>query len=710
MIEIIAKLMPILPLIAFFIVALIVFIFERPKYSVQDLKEFSFYTKKPKNKIKKEIYSGITILAILTSFIFSVILAFNFLNKELQVFNLFSWVVFENYQINLGFLYDNLSIWVSLMVTFVVLMIQIYSTGYMENDRDYPRFFAYLSLFSSGMLITVLASSLVTFIIGWEIMGLCSYLLIGYWYHKDSASFAAKKAFIITRLGDLGFLLALFILISNGISLDIIELNKIEVVKMISILVPIGLMIAAFGKSAQVPLHVWLPDAMEGPTPVSALIHAATMVAAGVYLVARVYPMFYYIEILGIKLVYIVGFIGAISAFLAATMGIVNRDIKRVLAYSTMSQLGYMFAALSAGVYGVIAAIFHLITHGFFKALLFLSAGSVITAIEKAHHKILEEKDHQTTNNNDNTHSNNNTHSNHNNDNTHSNHHIDPNDIWIMGNLKESMKITFFTFTIGFLALAGLFPLSGFFSKDEILNVLLSNNYNLFFVLTFITVLLTAFYMSRIWVISFLKKITKNEHEQVNNIDYNELQEIHKNIKETPLNMTIPLIILAIFSIIAGIINLPFDFIINKHIFADSIKEVLKNLIPYEHELHFNLVLALLSTGLLILGLILAFIIYLPERKRVIPNTLYEIYKILTKRYYFDDFYHIVSRYVIRSFSNLINFVDNLIIDGAVNKVANQFYKGSIISNKVFNGLFYNYYLWIVIGLALSILVILFTK
>jgi NADH-quinone oxidoreductase subunit L len=703
MIELIAKLMPILPLFAFFIVALLVSLFERPKYSIDELKEFSFYTKKNKNKLPKELYSSITILAILTSFIFTLILAFNFLNKESQVFNLITWILLDNYKINIGFLYDNLSIWVSLMVTFVVLMIQIYSTGYMENDRDYPRFFAYLSLFSSGMLMTVLASSLVTFIIGWEIMGLCSYLLIGYWYHKDSASFAAKKAFIITRLGDLGFLLALFILISNGISLDIVELNKMEIVKTLSVLVPIGLMIAAFGKSAQVPLHVWLPDAMEGPTPVSALIHAATMVAAGVYLVARLYPMFYNIEILGIKIVYIVGFIGAISAFLTATMGIVNRDIKRVLAYSTMSQLGYMFAALSAGIYGVIAAIFHLITHGFFKALLFLSAGSVITAIEKAHHKILENKNSD-SDNNKNSNSDN---SNHNNN---SHHHIDPNDIWIMGNLKESMKITFITFTIGFLALAGLFPLSGFFSKDEILNVLLSNNHMFFFALTFITVLLTAFYMSRIWIIAFIKKITKTEHEQVNDIDYNEIQEIHKNIKETPLNMTIPLIILAIFSIIVGIINLPFDLIVNKHLLTESIKEIFKGVLLEEHELHFNIPLALGSTLLLFIGIILAYVIYYPERKRTIPTLLSEIYKILTKRYYFDDFYHIFSRYVLRSFGNLINFIDNLIVDGAVNKVANYFYKGSIISNKVFNGLFYNYYLWITIGLALSILVVLFTK
>jgi NADH-quinone oxidoreductase subunit L len=697
--KLIAILMPLLPLFAFFIVALLVFLFEKAKYSTDELKEFSFYTEKPKNKLPKEIYSSITIFAIFISFVFTVILAFNFLNKEFQVFNLFSWVILENYKINIGFLYDNLSLWVSLMVTFVVLMIQIYSTGYMENDRDYPRFFAYLSLFSSGMLITVLASSLITLIIGWEIMGLCSYLLIGYWYHKDSASFAAKKAFIITRLGDLGFLVALFILISNGISLDITHLNNMEVVKTLSILVPIGLMIAAFGKSAQVPLHVWLPDAMEGPTPVSALIHAATMVAAGVYLIARLYPMFYNLNILGIKIVYIVGFMGAVTAFLAATMGIVNRDIKRVLAYSTMSQLGYMFAALSAGVYGVIAAIFHLITHGFFKALLFLSAGSVITAIEKAHHKITHEHHN---NNDDEHHEHNNEHNKH--------HHIDPNDIWIMGNLKESMKVTFITFTIGFLALAGLFPLSGFFSKDEILNVLISNNYIFFFVLTFITVLLTSFYMSRIWVVAFLKRITKNEHEQVNTLNYELVQEIHKNIKESPLNMTIPLIILAVFSVIIVIINLPFDFIVNKHLFADSIKEVFKDFNLMEKELHFNLGLVVSSTLLLFIGLILAYVIYYPQRKRIVPNLFTGIYRILVSKYYFDDFYHLFSRYVIRSFSNLLNYIDNLMVDGAVNKIANYFYKGSVISKSVFNGLFYNYYLWITIGLSLSILVVLFTK
>jgi NADH-quinone oxidoreductase subunit L len=366
-----------------------------------------------------------------------------------------------------------------------------------------------------------------------------------------------------------------------------------------------------------------------------------------------------------------------------------------------MSQLGYMFAALSAGVYGVIAAIFHLITHGFFKALLFLSAGSVITAIEKAHHKIT----HEHHNNNHNEHSNE-----HSNEQNNKNHHIDPNDIWIMGNLKESMKITFITFTIGFLALAGLFPLSGFFSKDEILNVLISNNYIFFFVFTFITVLLTSFYMSRIWVVAFLKKITKNEHEQVNTINYELVQEIHKNIKESPLNMTIPLVILAVFSVILGIINLPFDFIVNKHLFADSIKEVFKDFNFTEKELHFNLGLVVSSTLLLFIGLILAYVIYYPQRNRIIPNLFTGIYRILVNRYYFDDFYHLVSRYVIRSFSNLLNYIDNLIVDGAVNKIANYFYKGSVISNSVFNGLFYNYYLWITIGLSLSILVVLFTK
>ncbi|MFN4220601.1 MAG: NADH-quinone oxidoreductase subunit L, partial [bacterium] len=437
--EKLAILTPLFPLISFFLVALLVFLFEKPQQAL---------------KINKNVYSSITIIGIFLSMLSSFILFFNFLGKEPFVINFYSWTYFV--PINIGFLYDSLSMFVLLMVTVVILMIQIYSTGYMERDKDYPRFFAYLSLFSSGMLITVLASSLVTFIIGWEIMGLCSYLLIGFWYHKDSASKAAKKAFIITRLGDLGLLLALFVLISQGIGLDIMEINKYfsnaELIKNFLVLVPIGIMISAFGKSAQFPLHVWLPDAMEGPTPVSALIHAATMVAAGVYFIARLYPMFYNTEIFGIKMVVMVGLTGALSAFLAATMGLVSRDIKRILAYSTMSQLGYMFMALSGSVAGMIAAIFHLITHGFFKALLFMSAGNVITAIERAHHH----------------------------ENNHNHHEIDPNDIWLMNNLKSKMKQTFLLFLIGTLALVGIFPFSGFFSKDEIL-LSVYKDYPLFF-------------------------------------------------------------------------------------------------------------------------------------------------------------------------------------------------------------------------------------
>jgi len=661
-------LLPLLPVIGFFLVALLIFIFERPNREL---------------KLNKHIYSSITIFSIFLSMILSFIVFFNQLGKEPNVITLYQWVSFI--PINIGFLYDNLSIFVTLMVTIVVLMIQIYSTGYMDHDKNYPRFFAYLSLFTGGMLITVLASSLVTFIIGWEIMGLCSYLLIGFYHYKDSAAKAAKKAFFITRLGDLGLLLAMFILISNSISLDIMELNKIYsnvgLIKDLLVLVPVGIMISAFGKSAQFPLHVWLPDAMEGPTPVSALIHAATMVAAGVYFIARLYPMFYNTEILGIKLIVIVSLIGAISAFLAATMGLVQRDIKRILAYSTMSQLGYMFMALSGAGAGIVAAIFHLITHGFFKALLFLSAGNVITAIERAHHNI----DHNHTNNHNVDH-----------------HTIDPNDIWLMNELKNSMKQTFYLFSIGTLALIGLFPFSGFFSKDEIL-LSVYKEYPLFFLIGFLTVLLTSFYMGRIIWVAFVKRKQKDEIEATN-IDYNLAEKINSSIKEVPINMTLPLWILAFFSTIAGILNLPFDFIVPKHFMGHYLEEIYQ--VPFKiHK--FNLLLAFLSTVMILLGLLIGYFIYIINSKRKVPEIFTGVYNLLIKRYYIDEAYELFYQYIMKPISSFFSFIDNRIIVKLIIELSKLI---ANISNRIrllYNGLFYQYYIWIVVGLIIGILSII---
>lgn len=604
--------------------------------------------------------------------IFSFIIFFNNIGKEPLIIKLYEWTS----NISVGFLYDSLSMFVLLMVTVVVLMIQIYSTGYMEHDKDYPRFFAYLSLFTSGMLITVLSSSLITFTIGWELMGLCSYLLIGFWYHKDSAAKAAKKAFFITRLGDLGLLLALFILISSNISLDIQELNKhfsnIELVKGLLVLVPIGIMISAFGKSAQFPLHVWLPDAMEGPTPVSALIHAATMVAAGVYFIARLYPMFFNTEIFGTKLTVIVGLIGAISAFLAATMAIVVRDIKRILAYSTMSQLGYMFMALAGSGLGIVAAIFHLITHGFFKALLFMSAGNIITAIERAHHN----------------------HHNHDN-------HIDPNDIWLMNNLKKTLKQTFILFSIGTLALIGLFPFSGFFSKDEIL-ISVYKQFPLYFAIGFITVLLTSFYMGRIIWVAFIKEKSQKEIEQTN-LNYQTVKEINSNIKEVPLNMLIPLWILALLSLIGGIINLPFNFILPGHFMKHYLEEVFHT-IPFETT-HFSTNLALFSTLMIIIGLAIGYFIYILNSNRNIPNIIKGIHKLLEKRYYIDDAYELFYLHIIKPFSNILSFIDNRVIVKSIIYISEQINNISNNTRKIINGVFFNYYTWVIIGLLTSILI-----
>ncbi|MEN3015174.1 MAG: NADH-quinone oxidoreductase subunit L [bacterium] len=654
-------LIPLLPLIAFFLVALIVFIFEKPNHPL---------------KINKNVYSGITISAIFLSMILSFIMFFNQVGKDPLVIKLYQWA----FSISIGFLYDNLSLFVLLMVTVVVLMIQIYSTGYMEKDRDYPRFFAYLSLFTSGMLITVLSSSLVTFIIGWEIMGLCSYLLIGYWYHKDSAAKAAKKAFFVTRLGDLGLLLALFILISQNISLDIQELNKyfsnVELIKGLLVLVPIGIMISAFGKSAQFPLHVWLPDAMEGPTPVSALIHAATMVAAGVYFIARLYPMFYNTEIAGIKLTVLVGLIGVLSAFLAATMGIVSRDIKRILAYSTMSQLGYMFMALAGSGVGLVAAIFHLITHGFFKALLFMSAGNVITAIERVHHNLHNHNNH---------------------------HHIDPNDIWLMNNLKKNLKQTFILFTIGTLALAGLFPLSGFFSKDEIL-MSVYKDFPIFFSIGVITVLLTSFYMGRIIWVAFYTDKSKQEIEKTNDLDYETVNTINSNLKEVSWNMTLPLWILAILSVVGGLINLPFDLILPKHYMGHYLEEVYTN-IPFKYA-KFNLFLAIVSTIMIVLGFMLGYFIYVINKNRSIPQLIAGVHKLLYSRYYIDDAYELLYSKIMKPFSTSFSYTDNKIIVQFIILISNLFITISQSARKILNGLFFNYYTWIVIGVILCLLFI----
>jgi NADH-quinone oxidoreductase subunit L len=419
-------------------------------------------------------------------------------------------------QVDLAFQVDQLSAVMLLVVTGVGSLIHLFSVGYMREDPGYARYFAYLNLFIVFMLVLVLGSSLPVMFIGWEGVGLCSYLLIGFWFSDKANADAGKKAFIMNRIGDSGFMIAMFLVWRAFGALDFATINS----RAADVLVPGGAIVTAItlflflgctGKSAQIPLYTWLPDAMAGPTPVSALIHAATMVTAGVYLVARTNVLFAMAPVSST----VVAGIGAVTALFAATIGLRQYDIKRVLAYSTVSQLGYMFLGVGTGVYAT--GIFHLVTHAFFKALLFLGSGSVIHAMHHAYHA------------------------------THA--HEDAQDMRNMGGLKRYMPWTFWLMTIATLAIAGIPPFSGFFSKDEILAMAFARGadlpvYYLFYGLGVLAALLTAFYMARLMAMTFLGENRTGERERA-------------HLHDAPWIMTGPLVVLGVLSAVGGALNLP---------------------------------------------------------------------------------------------------------------------------------------------------------
>ncbi|MBG7617620.1 MAG: NADH-quinone oxidoreductase subunit L, partial [Chloroflexi bacterium] len=394
--------------------------------------------------------------------------------------------------INVGIILDPLTVIMLVVITSVSLMVQIYSQGYMQGDPGYQRYYAYMSLFTTSMLGLVLVDNLLLMFVFWEMVGLCSYLLIGFWFQKPSAANAAKKAFIVTRVGDFGFLAAIVLLLKETGTLDVAQLNGMAEFGLIGAtvltLAGLGIFLGAVGKSAQFPLHVWLPDAMEGPTPVSALIHAATMVAAGVFLVARTYPIFAASE----TAMTTVGIIGAVTCIFAASIGLVMNDIKRVLAYSTISQLGYMMLGLATG--GVAVGMFHLLNHAFFKSLLFLGSGNV-------------------------------------------NHATGTFDMRKMGGLKKIMPWTYRTFLIASISMAGIWPLSGFWSKDEILATAWHEQPLLFW-LALITVFMTAFYIFRVIFMTFHGEYRGEGHPH-----------------ESPRVMIAPLIFLAMLAVFSGLVN-----------------------------------------------------------------------------------------------------------------------------------------------------------
>jgi len=546
-------------------------------------------------------FSGwIATFMLLISTIFGTYILFNTISNNLIYEKVFyEWILVDKIKVEFGFLIDNLSAIMIFVVSFVSFWIHLYSVEYMRKDESYSRYFSYLNFFVFCMLLLVMANNYVLMFVGWEGVGLASYLLIGFWFKKKSATDAGNKAFIVNRIGDAGFLLGIFLIFAYFSSVNYLEVfkNVSLLDKGILTLIGILLFIGATGKSAQFPLYTWLPDAMEGPTPVSALIHAATMVTAGVYMVARSSPIYS----LSQEASFIVAFVGAFSAVLAATMALVNNDIKRIIAYSTISQIGYMFVGVGLGAYW--AGIFHLYTHAFFKALLFLGAGSVMHALK------------------------------------------DNLDIRVMGGLYKKMKITWITFLIGSLALCGIFPFAGFFSKDKIIEYAYLSNYNIIFYLVIFGVFLTAFYTFRLF---FLVFHTKPRDEK-----------LYEHAHESNYIMTIPMIVLAIFSIIAGFIYAQFE-----------------NLLSYLPHIKFNeehsiIPIPLITNSIAILGILLAYFMYV---KPIIPSSIGNfflvkiIYRILYARWgILSDWYELFILKFLRWLSTVIyKFFDISIIDGIV--------------------------------------------
>ena len=483
-----------------------------------------------------------------------------------------------------------------LVVSGIGSLIHVYSVGYMAHDEDKVRFFSYLNLFTFFMLLLVLGGSLPLLFVGWEGVGLCSYLLIGFWYRKDSASAAGLKAFVVNRVGDAGLILGMIFVFHAFGSLDLVDLADNA-----SALAPeklwewgpatiagLLLFVGATGKSAQIPLHVWLPDAMEGPTPVSALIHAATMVTAGVYMVARLGPLYHVSE----TAMLVVAVTGTATALMAGTIAIVQTDIKRVLAYSTVSQLGFMFLAAGVGAFGV--AVFHLYTHAFFKALLFLGSGSVIHAMSGEQ------------------------------------------DMRKMGGLRKKIPVTFWTFLVGTLAIAGIPGLSGFFSKDEILAGAFGTGHRVLFAIALFTAFLTAAYMARLLFMTFFGTF-RGGHEA------------EHHVHESPWSMLVPLLILAAGSIVAGY-NL---FPVGEHgkvALPGVVQPVFR--LPEEHLAHVEW-LPIAATASAVVGILIAWYLYLsmPDVRASVKRAIAPLLRVFEARYWFDDVYD--------------GFVDRVVIDGS---------------------------------------------
>ncbi len=617
-----------------------------------------------RNALSKSLVSIIGSGVIFLSFLLSVVVFLNVRDEGFipQVISYFDFISAGKIKVAFAFQIDQLSSLFLLIITGVSFLIHVYSTSYMKEESapHFARYFSYLNLFVFSMLLLVLGANYVIMFLGWEGVGLCSYLLIGYWFKNTSYNNAAKKAFIMNRIGDLGFLLGIFWMINvfgtvsfhdlfnneNGIITSISAMNSYTMVG-ITLLFFVG----AIGKSAQIPLYTWLPDAMAGPTPVSALIHAATMVTAGIYMIARSNLMY----TLAPTTMMVVAIVGLSTAILAATIALKQNDIKKVLAYSTVSQLGYMFLGLGVGAYT--GAVFHVMTHAFFKALLFLGAGSVIHAMGGEL------------------------------------------DIRKMGGLSKHMRITYITFFIGCIAIAGIPPFSGFFSKDEILAGAFAKN-PVLYVIGLGGALLTAFYMFRLLAMTFMGKFRGTEEQ---------LHHVH----ESPSAITITLIILAFLSIVGGLVGIPEYLMSGGHrlaeflnpIFAQSNNILIKNEIPHQTEI----LLTVVSTILIILISGWAWKKYKNYQTETAEETGFA--KVLQNKWYVDELYDAI---IVRPLKSLSVFLNNVIersgIDGLVNGVGRGINYGSRQIRLLQSGQVGAYILMMVIGTIVLFIIQMFAK
>jgi len=583
-----------------------------------------------RNALPKSIIGVIGSLLVLISFGISVGLFFEVkaAGPDFHGFNvtLFDWFKVNNFTISFSFLVDQLSVIMLMIITGVGFLIHLYSAGYMKDDAGFGKFFAYLNLFVFFMLLLVLGSNYLVMFIGWEGVGLCSYLLIGFWYTNPSYADAAKKAFIMNRIGDLGFIIGIFLLMNWFGSANFADIFHKATTKDYAgapyELITILLFVGAVGKSAQLPLFTWLPDAMAGPTPVSALIHAATMVTAGVYMIARSNILF----IMAPTTLHIISIVGLATALLGALIALSQTDIKKVLAYSTVSQLGYMFLGLGMGAFT--GAFFHVLTHAFFKALLFLGAGSVIHAVSGEQ------------------------------------------DMRKMGGLKGKLPITFITMLIGTIAISGIPPLAGFFSKDEILGHTFMHSTSMY-VIGVITAMFTSFYMFRMLFLTFYGKF-RGTHEQ------------EHHLHESPPSMTIPLIVLAILSFKGGLINLPESWSGHEWlkefltpVFEASAKKVVETPLSGSTEI----ILMAISAGAAVVASIYAYMKYVKNSS--VPVSDEEERPALTAlsyhKFYIDELYDTIIRKPLDALSVFFyKVIDRLGIDGIVNGLG----KGSIEASK----------------------------